>query len=85
MKKENDDSEATITELEDKVILFFLVNPKSGELEGKYLLDLNQDVIEFNNIIKNTLVSAHIYDITDENSYSRGKLALKKLIDSSKL
>lgn len=84
MEKENGQNDNNPLNSVSRVDLFFLVNPKSGELEGKYLLDLNQEVIQFNNIIKNTIVSAYIYDITDDESYSRGKKALKKLVESSK-
>lgn len=69
---------------DDNIILFFLVNPKSGAQEGKHLLNLNKEYIELPKVIKGKVIAAHIYNITSKESYTKGKQILRDLIAASK-
>lgn len=77
-------NEPVIEIVDDSIILFFLVNPKSGAQEGKHLLNLNKECIELKNVIKNKTIVAHIFNITSKESYAKGKQVLRDLIAASK-
>lgn len=78
-------NEPIIELIDNSIILFFLVNPKSGAQEGKHLLNLNKEYIELKNVIKNKTIIAHIFNITSKESYAKGKQILRDLIAASKM
>ena len=72
-------------EIENEIILFFVVNPKSGAQEGKHLIELNKEEICFDNVkVNDKLLHAYIYDITNPSSYKKGKETLQNLANKKK-
>lgn len=64
------------------ISILFLINPISGNQEGRHLLSINKEEYIFTNMKNYLIITSYFYNITDKTSYSTGITRLKLLTSS---